>query len=80
VAVQVAPHAMPTGFDVIVPAPVPPTEVVSVYWRRRKSAATVLAASIVTTQAPVPVHAPLQPAKVDVASGVAVSVSCWLAL
>jgi hypothetical protein len=39
-----------------------------------------LAASIVTTQAPVPVHAPLQPAKVDVASGVAVSVSCWLAL
>ena len=69
VAAQVAPQVMPTGFEVIVPAPVPPTEVVSVYCRSRKSAATVLAASIVTTHGPVPVQAPLHPANVDVASG-----------
>jgi hypothetical protein len=34
-----------------------------------------LAASIVITHDPVPVHAPLQPVNVDVPSGVAVSVT-----
>ena len=36
---------------------------------------TDLAASIVTVQVPVPVHAPLQPMKLDVPSGVAVNVT-----
>src|SRR5512141_2506407 len=38
-------------------------------------AVTVLAASTVTTHAAVPTHAPVQPSKVEVASGVAVSVT-----
>jgi hypothetical protein len=43
--------------------------------RLENAAVTVLAASIVTTQAAVPVQAPDQPAKVEVASGVAIKVT-----
>ena len=39
-------------------------------------AVTVLAAVIVTTHAPVPVHAPDHPANVDPVAGVAVTVTC----
>jgi hypothetical protein len=39
-------------------------------------AVTDRAALIVTTQFPVPVHAPLHPVNVDVASGAAVNVTC----
>ena len=72
---------MPTGLEVTVPVPVPPTEVVSVYWRSRNSALTVLAASMVTTQAPVPLQPPpLQPTNVDVGVALAVSVTIALAV
>jgi hypothetical protein len=40
-----------------------------------KTAFTDLAASTVTTQAPVPMHAPLQPANVEPGDAVAVSVT-----
>jgi hypothetical protein len=42
-----------------------------------KVAVTDLAASSVTTQAPVPAHAPDQPVKFELASGLAVSVTVW---
>ena len=44
-----------------------------------KVAVTVLAAFMVTTHEPVPVHAPPHPAKADPAAGVAVSVTELLA-
>ena len=62
---QSEPQLMPTGEDVTVPAPVPAFVTVKVYALRAKVAVTDLAASMVTEQDPVPVQAPLQPAKVD---------------
>jgi hypothetical protein len=41
-------------------------------------AVTAFTASIVTTQLPVPVHAPVQPVNVDPEAGVAVSVTTVL--
>jgi hypothetical protein len=73
VAVQVKPQAIPTGVDVTSPSPVPARKTVSVWVRRVKVAVTDLALSIVTVQVKlVPVHAPVQPSKVEVASGVTV--------
>jgi hypothetical protein len=52
--------------------PVPAVAVMVLVFRV-KVAVTDLATSIVTEHVPVPVHAPDQPAKVELASGVAVS-------
>jgi 4-hydroxy-L-threonine phosphate dehydrogenase PdxA len=75
-AEQVAPQAMPAGVDETVPPPVPVLVTVRVYGIRVKVAVTVCAASIGTVHVPVPGHAaPVQPANVDVASGVGVSLT-----
>ena len=66
---------MPAGALVIVPMPFP--TLVTVNWNtvRVNVAETEAAAFIVTVHAPVPLHAPLQPAKVEVESGDAVRVT-----
>ena len=71
-AEQVVPQLMPGGDEVTVPLPPPILLTVSPLESGSKWAITVLAASTVTAQAPVPVHAPDQPVKVDAVSGVAV--------
>ena len=73
VAAQVEPQKIPSGDEVTVPGPVRVTD--SRYESRVNVAVTAFAASIVRVQAPLPVHAPLQPANDEVASGVAVSVT-----
>ena len=72
---QAAPQKIASGDEVTVPLPAPARFTVSVYVTSVNVAVTFLAASIVTTQAPVPVHAPLQPANDELASGVALSVT-----
>src|SRR5207249_5008559 len=75
-AAQVAPQVMPVGELVMVPLPVPVLETVRVKVCGVKVAVTVVAAEIVTTHDPVPVHPPpLQPVKVELTFGVAVSVT-----
>jgi len=73
-AEHVVPQEIPEG--VLVTAPVPAPLLVTVRVKGPgfavKFALTDFAASIVTLQAPVPVHAPLQPANVEPESGVAV--------
>jgi hypothetical protein len=73
-AEHVVPQEIPEGVLVIAPVPVPFLDTVRVKDPAFavKVAATDLAASIVTLQAPVPVQAPLQPANVEPESGVAV--------
>jgi hypothetical protein len=73
--VHAAPQKIPTGADVTVPEPVRVTVSVNSSGCAVNVAPTSFAASIVTTQLPVPEHAPDQPANVDEASGVAVSVT-----
>jgi hypothetical protein len=51
---------------------------VRVWGARAKVAVTLRAVLIVTEQVPVPVHAPLQPAKDEPAAGVAVNVTAAL--
>ena len=58
-----------------VPAPAPPTVTVRVACRRANVAPTLRDWSSVTTQAPVPLHAPVQPVNVLLASAVAASVT-----
>ena len=71
-----APQEMPTGALVTVPLPVPALLTVSAKVWAVKVAATERAALMVTEQeVAVPVHAPLQPLKVEPAAGVAVSVT-----
>src|SRR5206468_6756942 len=74
-AEQVAPQLSPAGLLVTVPLPVPALLTV----RAKvgvKVAVTVVAAETVTTHAPAPLHPPpLQPVKVELAPGVAVSVT-----
>ena len=73
-----APQLMPAGALVTVPLPVPTLLSVSAkVWAvcGVKVAVTVVAALMLTVQAPVPVHAPVQPLKVEPAAGVAVSVT-----
>jgi hypothetical protein len=71
VSLQSVPQVMP------VPAtmPLPVVETFNVYMFVVNVAVTDLAASIVTMHEPVPVHAPLQPVKVEPVAGVAVSVT-----
>ena len=66
---------MPTGDDATDPAPVPANATVSKYPLRVNVAVTDFAVSMLTTHAPVPVHAPDQPANVDPTDGVAVRVT-----
>jgi hypothetical protein len=71
----------PAGLDTTVPAPavMPRLEVtVRVWGASAKVAVTLRAVLIVTEQVPVPVHAPLQPAKDEPAAGVAVNVTAAL--
>jgi hypothetical protein len=75
---QVAPHVMAAGDEITVPAPVPVFVTVSRYEVTGPTlnvAVTLLAASIVTWQAPVPVHPPLHPANRDPPIGAAASVT-----
>jgi hypothetical protein len=74
---QVPPQLIPAGllFTVPVPAPAPSFATVNGYVESVNLAFTDLAALIVTEHAPVPVQAPLHPAKVDPAPAVAVSVT-----
>src|ERR1051325_10456926 len=67
---------MPVGLELTEPLPVPSTVTSSVFVFSVNVAVTECAASIVTTQSPVPEHpAPDQPAKSELVSGVAVSVT-----
>ena len=76
VLVQAAGQLMPPVLLVTVPVPVPAGVTVTVNEAGMKFALTDLAALIVTAQAPVPEHAPLQPAKTEAAEdGVAASVT-----
>jgi hypothetical protein len=71
---HVVPQEIPEGVLVTVPAPVPLLATVRVKGPEFavKFALTDFAASMVTLQAPVPLHAPLQPANVEPESGAAV--------
>jgi hypothetical protein len=70
-------HLMPAGLLTTWPVPVPVSDTFNVKLIPLKFAVTLWAAFMFTTQEPVPLHAPPQPAKVDVALGVAVSVT-WV--
>jgi hypothetical protein len=74
-AEQVEPQLMPAGELVTVPLPAPALVRVRLNVCKVNVAVTDCAALIVTTQEPVPVHAPLQAVKTDPADGVAVSVT-----
>src|SRR6266581_6255377 len=75
-AAHVAPQVMPAGELVMVPVPVPDLLTVSVKDCCAKVAVTEVAALRVTIQGPVPEQPPpLQPVKVEPASGVAVRVT-----
>src|ERR687888_339247 len=74
-AEQVAPQSIPAGELVTAPEPAPAFVTVSVCMISAKSAVTARSWSMVTVQVPVPLQSPLQPVKVEPASGVAVSVT-----
>ena len=76
-ALQVEPQLMPPVFDVTVPAPLPALLTVNanVVELLLKVAVTERAAVIDTVQVLLPVHAPLQPAKVEPLAAAAVSVT-----
>jgi len=73
------PQLMPAGLLATVPAPDPALVTVKLYLALvvcgLNVAVTLFAAFMVTAQAAAPVHAPLQPAKVEPAAGTAVSVT-----
>lgn len=78
---QVGPQLIPAGAERIEPEPVPTFETVSVLYAgggggfASKRAVTERLASVVSVQAPVPEQAPDQPANLDPAAGVAVSLT-----
>ncbi len=75
---QPEPHEVPAGDGLTVPLPVPDVVMVRVGLTvtvRLNAAVTAWLAFIVTVQLPVPEHAPDQPANVDPAFGVAISVT-----
>jgi hypothetical protein len=81
VAVQLAPHEIPAGLDVTVPLPVPAFATVSMNCCSVNVAVTDTAASIVTTQLPVPVQPPpLHPLNTESDAGAAVNVTTVCAL
>src|SRR5947209_1114672 len=77
-ALQVAPQLIPAGLLVTVPLPVPAfvTESWKVTGVVVKVAVTACAEFIVTTQLPLPLHAPVHPVKVEPVVAVGVSVTC----
>ena len=76
IAVQVPGQLMPALAPVTVPVPEPPRSIVTRYCAVLNVAVTVVAASSVTVQVPVPVQPPpAQPANSAPVSGVAVSVT-----
>ena len=76
--VHVAPHEMPAGVDVTVPAPLEAFVIVSAYFLRLNAAVIAAALSVVTAHGAVPEQPPFaQPAKTDSTAAVAVSVTCW---
>jgi hypothetical protein len=76
-AVHALPQLMPAGDEVTVPVPAPILVILSekVAAVLLKVAVTERAAVIATVQTPVPVHAPLQPPKLDPLAAAAVSVT-----
>jgi hypothetical protein len=74
-APHVVPQLIPDGEDPTVPAPAPVLLTANAYWTRSKLAVTDLAASMARVHAPVPLQAPDQPVKVELASGLAVNVT-----
>src|SRR6059036_3013359 len=75
-AEHVAPQAIPAGLLATVPAPAPALVSVRVKDCTANVAVTEVAAFVVTVQVPVPEQPlPLQPVKVELASGVAVKVT-----
>lgn len=74
--VHVAPHEIPVGDDVTVPAPLDPFVIVSAYFLRLKVAVIAAALSVATTHGVVPEQPPFaQPANTDSSAGVAVNVT-----
>jgi hypothetical protein len=79
VAAHVAPQSiLPAGTLVTVPLPVPTFVTASANVFNANVAVTFFTASIVTTQLPAPLHAPLQPVNVEPVAGVAASVTLLL--
>jgi len=76
VSVQSAPQSIPVPDTV--PLPVPDLATVRTYWFLEKMALTDVAAVMVTVQVPVPVQAPVQPAKVEPVVAAAVKVTAVL--
>jgi len=75
-ALHVVPQLMPVGEDVTVPVPVPALVTLNANVEALlKVAVTARAAVIEVVQAPVPVHAPLQPVNVEPLAATAVSVT-----
>jgi hypothetical protein len=76
--VHVAPHEIPAGDDVTVPAPLPPFVIESAYFLRLNVAVIAAALSVVMPHDAVPEQPPfVQPANTDSSAGVAVSVTLW---
>jgi hypothetical protein len=74
-AEQLAPQLMPAGLDVTVPEPRPAFVTASVRVWSANVAVTERSALMVTVHVPVPEQAPLQPAKVEPASALALNVT-----
>jgi hypothetical protein len=76
VVAHASPQSIPPGTLVMLPEPPPAFTTANAYVGRVKVAVTDRAASIVTAHVPVPEQPPpLQPSKVEVASGAAVRVT-----